>query len=181
MSDNNPQLTELTSLGEFGLIDHLTKDIPIQHKSTIKGIGDDAAVIQPANDKQLLVSKDLLIEGVHFDLMYTPLKHLGYKAIVVNLSDVYAMNAIPKQVTVSLAISGKFSLEALDELYGGVKLACENYGVDLVGGDTTSSVTGLTIPARSSSPARRLRYCRSWRAYFRPWPATLGPWLALLW
>ena len=145
MSDNNPQLTELTSLGEFGLIDHLTKDIPIQHKSTIKGIGDDAAVIQPANDKQLLVSKDLLIEGVHFDLMYTPLKHLGYKAAVVNFSDMAAMNGIPKQIVVGIGISSKYTLEALNEIYDGIKKACEIYKVDFVGGDTTSSLAGLFI------------------------------------
>lgn len=145
MSDNNPQLTELSSLGEFGLIDHLTKNIPINHPSTVKGIGDDAAVIQPTVNKQILVSKDLLIEGVHFDLMYTPLKHLGYKAAVVNFSDIIAMNGKPKQLLVGISISSKYTLEALDEIYDGIKKACEIYKVDFVGGDTTSSVAGLFI------------------------------------
>ena len=145
MPDSNSKLTELSSLGEFGLIDHLTKDIPIQHKSTVKGIGDDAAVIQPDAKKQLLVSKDLLIEGVHFDLMYMPLKHLGYKAAVVNFSDIAAMNGIPKQVIVGIGVSSKYSLEALEEIYAGFKKACEVYKVDFVGGDTTSSVAGLFI------------------------------------
>ena len=145
MSDNNPQLTELSSLGEFGLIDHLTKNIPINHSSTIKGIGDDAAVIQPPANKLMLVSKDLLIEGVHFDLMYTPLKHLGYKAAVVNFSDIAAMNGEPKQIVVGIGISSKYTLEALDEIYDGIKKACEIYKVDFVGGDTTSSVAGLFI------------------------------------
>ena len=145
MSDNNPQLTELSSLGEFGLIDHLTKNIPINHPSTVKGIGDDAAVIQPTANKQILVSKDLLIEGVHFDLMYTPLKHLGYKAAVVNFSDIIAMNGKPKQLLVGISISSKYTLEALDEIYDGIKKACEIYKVDFVGGDTTSSVAGLFI------------------------------------
>jgi len=142
--DNTQKRTELSSLGEFGLIDHLTKNIQIQHNSTIKGIGDDAAVLDFEN-KQIVVTTDLLTEGIHFNLMYVPLKHLGYKAVVVNLSDVFAMNATPKQITVSLAISSKFSVEALDELYSGIYLACEKYGVDLIGGDTTSSLTGLTI------------------------------------
>ncbi len=141
---NKKKVTPLSDLGEFGLINHLTGDISLKNKSSLRGVGDDAAVLD-YQGKKIVVTTDLLVEGIHFNLIYSPLKHLGYKAIVVNLSDVYAMNAIPKQVTVSLAISGKFSLEAMDELYGGVKLACENYGVDLVGGDTTSSVTGLTI------------------------------------
>ncbi len=145
MPDSNSKLTELSSLGEFGLIDHLTKDIPIQHQSTVKGIGDDAAVIQPDTKKQLLVSKDLLIEGVHFDLMYMPLKHLGYKAAVVNFSDIAAMNGIPKQVIIGIGVSSKYSLEALEEIYAGIKKACEVYKVDFVGGDTTSSVAGLFI------------------------------------
>ena len=136
--------TELSELGEFGLIERLTKDIQIKNPSTIKGVGDDAAVLDPAN-KHILVSTDMLTEGVHFNLMYVPLKHLGYKSVIVNLSDIYAMNASPKQVTVSIAISNKFSLQALEDLYSGIHLACEQYGVDLVGGDTTSSMTGLVI------------------------------------
>lgn len=136
--------TSVLELGEFGLIERLTKDIRLQNESTIKGVSDDAAVMD-FKDKQVVVSTDLLTEGVHFNLMYVPLKHLGYKAVVVNLSDIYAMNARPTQITVSIAISGKFSVEALDELYAGIYLACEKYKVDLVGGDTTSSLTGLTI------------------------------------
>jgi thiamine-monophosphate kinase len=136
--------TELSELGEFGLIDHLTRNIKLHHEETIKGVGDDAAVID-LNDKLLLLSTDLLIEGVHFDLTYMPLKHLGYKAAVVNFSDIAAMNGIPKQITVSVAVSNRFSVEALDELYSGILMACEKYQVDLVGGDTSSSVTGLMI------------------------------------
>ncbi|NQU52715.1 MAG: thiamine-phosphate kinase [Bacteroidetes bacterium] len=138
------QQTSISELGEFGLIERITKDIQIKNSSTVKGVGDDAAILD-YQDKQVVVSSDLLTEGVHFNLMYAPLKHLGYKAVVVNLSDVYAMNAIPKQITVNLALSGKFSVEAVDDLYAGIHLACEKYGVDLVGGDTTSSLTGLTI------------------------------------
>lgn len=136
--------TEISSLGEFGLIDHLTKNFEIQNASTVVSVGDDAAVIDHFG-KQTVVTTDLLIEGVHFDLMYTPLKHLGYKSIVVNLSDVYAMNATPTQVTVSIGISNRFSVEALDEFYEGVFLACEKYGVDLVGGDTSASQKGFII------------------------------------
>ncbi|WP_346862149.1 thiamine-phosphate kinase [uncultured Draconibacterium sp.] len=136
--------TSVSELGEFGLIDRLTKDVEIKNESTVEGIGDDAAVLD-YKDKQVVVSTDLLTEGIHFNLMYVPLKHLGYKAVVVNISDIYAMNAIPKQITVSIAVSGKFSVEALDELYAGIHLACEKYNVDLVGGDTTSSLTGLVI------------------------------------
>lgn len=142
--DNTKNQTALSTLGEFGLIDRLTQAVQIQHQSTIKGVGDDAAVLR-FDDKQIVVTTDLLTEGIHFNLMYVPLKHLGYKAVVVNLSDVFAMNAQPRQITVSLAISSKFSVEAIDELYAGIHLACEKYGVDLVGGDTTSSLTGLTI------------------------------------
>ena len=142
--DNNQKLTELASLGEFGLIDHLTKNIKIHNKSTVKGVGDDAAVIDFEN-KQTVVTTDLLAEGIHFNLMYVPLRYLGYKAVAVNLSDVFAMNAKPTQITVSLAISNKFSVEHIDELYDGINQACEKYGVDLVGGDTTSSMTGLII------------------------------------
>jgi thiamine-monophosphate kinase len=141
----NNKRTELESLGEFGLIKHLTQYIVPRQHSTIKGIGDDAAIIAPEKDEQIVVTTDMLVEGVHFDLAYTPLKHLGYKAVVVNLSDVYAMNAQPKQITVSLAVSNRFSLEALEELYSGIQTACEIYGVDLVGGDTTSTKSGLVI------------------------------------
>lgn len=136
--------TNISELGEFGLIDRLTNQVQLKNKSTIKGVGDDAAILNYDN-KQIVVTTDLLTEGIHFNLMYVPLKHLGYKAVIVNLSDVYAMNAKPKQVTVSIAISSKFSVEAVEELYSGIYLACEKYGVDLIGGDTTSSLTGLTI------------------------------------
>ena len=138
------KLTPLSELGEFGLIDHLTKDIKTRNQSSILGIGDDAAVLDYGG-KRMVVTTDLLVEGIHFNLVYTPLKHLGYKSVVVNLSDVYAMNATPRQVTMSIAVSGKFAVEALDELYDGIRSACEIYSVDLIGGDTTSSVTGLTI------------------------------------
>ena len=137
--------TEIATLGEFGLIDHLTEGIKPMHASTLKGIGDDAAVLSYPTDKQVLVSTDLLLEGVHFDLVYTPLKHLGYKAAVVNFSDIYAMNGTPKQITVSLGVSKRFSVEDMEQLYAGIRLACEDYKVDIVGGDTTSSLTGLTI------------------------------------
>ncbi len=136
--------TEIGDLGEFGLIDHLTRNNEIRQASTILGPGDDAAVIDHFG-KQTVISTDMLIEGVHFDLMYTPLKHLGYKSIVVNLSDIYAMNAIPTQVTLNIAFSNRFSLEALDEFYEGVYAACERYNVDLIGGDTSSSVKGFII------------------------------------
>lgn len=136
--------TDVNTLGEFGLIEHLTQGFELRNASTLKGINDDAAVID--NGKFLtVVSTDLLIEGIHFDLMYTPLKHLGYKAVVVNVSDIYAMNARPQQITVSIAISNRFSVEALDELYAGIRAACDHYGVDLVGGDTSSSNKGLLI------------------------------------
>lgn len=136
--------TEISSLGEFGLIDHLTKNFELQNASSLLGIGDDAAVLDHFG-KQIVVTNDLLLEGVHFDLAYTPLKHLGYKSVIVNLSDVYAMNAIPTQITLSIGISNRFSVEALDEFYEGVYLACNKYGVDLVGGDTTSSQKGFVI------------------------------------
>ena len=142
MAENNR--TEIASLGEFGLIDHLTRNIELQNASTVLGVGDDAAVIDHFG-KQTVLTTDLLVEGVHFDLMYTPLKHLGYKSIVVNLSDLYAMNAIPTQVLISLGISNRFSVEAMDEFYEGVYAACNKYGVDLVGGDTTSSQKGFII------------------------------------
>jgi len=136
--------TEISTLGEFGLIKHLTQHFDLKNASSIKGVGDDAAILS-YEDKQVLVTSDLLLEGIHFDLMYVPLKHLGYKAAVVNFSDIYAMNGYPKQITVSLGISKRFSVEDMDELYAGIKLACDKYGVDLVGGDTSASVTGLTI------------------------------------
>ena len=136
--------TEIGTLGEFGLIEHLTRDLPKHQQSTVKGVGDDAAVIDNGAT-QTIVTTDLLLEGIHFDLMYHPLKHLGYKAVVVNLSDVCAMNAVPKQITVSLGISNRFSLEAVEELYQGIKAACDFYQVDLVGGDTSSSNQGLVI------------------------------------
>ena len=136
--------TEITSLGEFGLIDLLTKDIKLVNKSTIKGVGDDGAVID-YKDKKTIISTDLLVEGVHFDLTYTPLKHLGYKAAIVNFSDIAAMNGMPKQILVGLSVSNRFSVEAIEEIYNGIFLACEKYNVDLIGGDTTSSTSGLFI------------------------------------
>jgi len=145
MSETNANLTELSSLGEFGLIEHLTKNIKLKHKTTIKGVGDDAAVIQPDKGKQVLVSNDLLIEGIHFDLTYTPLKHLGYKAVVVNLSDIVAMNGTPNQIVVGIGISSKYSLEAIEEIYAGILKACEVYNIDFIGGDTTSSQVGLHL------------------------------------
>ena len=140
----NNERTEISDLGEFGLIDHLTKNIELQNVSSLLGVGDDAAVIDHFG-KQTVVTTDLLLEGVHFDLMYTPLKHLGYKSVVVNLSDVYAMNATPTQITIGIGISNRVSLEALDEFYEGVYAACTHYGVDLVGGDTTTSQKGFVI------------------------------------
>ena len=136
--------TEISSLGEFGLIEHLTKNIELQNASSIVGVGDDAAVIDHFG-KQTVITTDLLVEGVHFDLMYTPLRHLGYKSVVVNLSDIYAMNATPTQIVIGIGFSNRFSLEALDDFYEGVYAACEKYGVDLVGGDTTSSQKGFII------------------------------------
>lgn len=141
--------TKIETLGEFGLIRHLTKDIPLTQPSTQKGVGDDAAVMnfhkQGGNDTRVLMTTDLLLEGVHFNLEYVPFKHLGYKAAVVNFSDIYAMNGTPTQITVSLGISARFSVEDMEELFAGIRLACERYGVDLVGGDTSASMTGLTI------------------------------------
>jgi len=140
----NTDRTELSSLGEFGLIKHLTQFIEIKNESTIKGIGDDAAVID-YKGKQTVVSTDMLVEGVHFDLAYVPLKHLGFKSVSVNLSDIYAMNATPKQITISLAISNRFSVEAMEELYAGFMMACAKHNVDIIGGDTTTSKSGLVI------------------------------------
>ena len=137
--------TEIATLGEFGLIRHLTEGIELKNKSSQYGIGDDAAVLSYPADKEVLVTTDLLLEGIHFDLTYVPLKHLGYKSAVVNFSDIYAMNGTPRQITVSLGLSKRFSVEEMEELYAGIRLACEEYGVDIVGGDTSSSYTGLTI------------------------------------
>ena len=137
--------TEIATLGEFGLIDHLTEGIKLENESSKYGVGDDAAVLSYPSEKQVLVTTDLLMEGVHFDLTYVPLKHLGYKAAVVNFSDIYAMNGTPRQITVSIALSKRFSVEDMDDLYAGIRLACQQYNVDIVGGDTTSSLTGLAI------------------------------------
>ncbi|MDR2910525.1 MAG: thiamine-phosphate kinase [Bacteroidales bacterium] len=134
----------ISELGEFGLIEQLTRNIKLKNESTLKGVGDDAAVLDYKN-KLVVVSTDMLAEGIHFNLMYVPMKHLGYKSVVVNLSDIFAMNASPRQITVSIALSSKFSTEMIEELYSGIYLACERYGVDLIGGDTTSSLTGLII------------------------------------
>jgi thiamine-monophosphate kinase len=144
IEDKNPQRTSIAQLGEFGLIDHLTKNFEINQESTLKGIGDDAAVLD-FGTRKTVVSTDLLIEGVHFDLAYMPLKHLGYKAVVVNLSDICAMNAKPSQITVSVAVSNRFPLEALEELYEGITRASKEYKVDVIGGDTTSSQKGMII------------------------------------
>ena len=137
--------TAISSLGEFGLIDHLTKHFKITQKSTVLGIGDDAAILDFDAKKQVVVTTDMLVEGVHFDLSYMPLKHLGYKSVMVNLSDVYAMNALPSQITVSIAVSNRFPVEALEELYAGIQAAADAYKVDVIGGDTTSSTAGLVI------------------------------------
>jgi thiamine-monophosphate kinase len=144
MFENRKKRTELSEMGEFGLIQHLTRSIKLTNKSTVRGIGDDAAVLD-YKGKQILVSTDLMIEGIHFDLAYYPLKHLGYKAAIVNFSDIAAMNAVPNQLTVCMAVSNRFSVEAIEEIYSGVLLACKNYHVDLIGGDTSSSVTGLIL------------------------------------
>jgi len=154
LEDKNTQKTSLADLGEFGLINHITKYFTIENASTVTGIGDDAAVLD-ASKKQTLVTTDLLIEGVHFDLSYMPLKHLGYKAVMVNLSDVYAMNGTAEQITVSIAVSNRFPLEAIEELYSGIQLACETYKVDLVGGDTTSSTKGILISVTAIGKAEK--------------------------
>lgn len=137
--------TEISSLGEFGLIDRLTREFPLVNESSVLGVGDDAAVISVSTDKELLVTTDLLLEGIHFDVRYVPLMHLGYKAAVVNFSDIYAMNGTPRQITVSIGVSSRFTVEHLEAIYSGIRIACDNYGVDLVGGDTSASVTGLVI------------------------------------
>ncbi|MGV8827317.1 MAG: thiamine-phosphate kinase [Breznakibacter sp.] len=147
---------DLSSLGEFGLIERIAQQVVIRNESTIKGIGDDAAVLAPGSKYQVITT-DLLLEGIHFDLTYSPLKHLGYKAVVVNISDVYAMNARPRQITVSLGVSSKLTIQAIDELYSGILLACERYGVDLVGGDTSTSLTGLTISITAIGEADKER------------------------
>ncbi len=144
LEDKNPQRTPLDKLGEFKLIEHLTNNFKLSHKSSIKGIGDDAAILDHGK-KQIVVTTDLLVEGVHFDLSYVPLKHLGYKSVMVNLSDVYAMNAKATQITISIAVSNRFPLEALEELYAGIETAAKLYNIDVVGGDTTSSTSGLII------------------------------------
>ena len=154
IEDKNKDKTSLSELGEFGLISHLTTHFNIQHSSTIKGVGDDAAVLDQGN-KQTLVTTDLLIEGVHFDLSYMPLKHLGYKAVMVNLSDIYAMNGVAEQITVSIAVSNRFTLEAIEELYAGIQLACNTYKIDLIGGDTTSSTTGMLISITAIGSAKK--------------------------
>lgn len=146
---------EIAKLGEFGLIRRLTESIAPTQSSTLKGVGDDCAVIAPTEGEVTLVTTDMLMEGVHFDLIYTPLKHLGYKAVAVNLSDLYAMNATPRQLTVSLAIGKRFQVEDIDALYDGMRLACEKYGVDIVGGDTTASMTGLAISITAIGTARK--------------------------
>jgi len=155
MKKNEQKLTHISELGEFGLIDHLTKHITIQNLSTIKGVGDDAAVFQYENDRLSLISCDMLIEGVHFNPTYTPLKHLGYKAAIVNFSDIYAMNGTPHQIVVGLAISAKYTLEAIEELYSGIILACKQYGVDFVGGDTTSTPSGMQISVTVVGSAKK--------------------------
>tara|TARA_B110000967_G_scaffold31757_1_gene30146 strand:+ start:6263 stop:7321 length:1059 start_codon:yes stop_codon:yes gene_type:complete len=154
LEDKNQNKTSLAELGEFGLINHITKYFKVANSSTIKAVGDDAAVLD-ASEKQTLVTTDLLIEGVHFDLSYMPLKHLGYKAVMVNLSDVYAMNGVAEQITVSIAVSNRFPLEAIEELYAGIQLASESYNVDLVGGDTTSSTKGILISVTAIGKANK--------------------------
>ncbi len=136
---------EISELGEFGLIERLAGDFPLKNVSTVKGVGDDAAVLKYKNDKQVLITTDLLLEGIHFDVRYTPLKHLGYKAAIVNFSDIYAMNGTPRQITVSIGLSSRFTVEDMEAIYSGIRLACDIYGVDMVGGDTSASATGLII------------------------------------
>ena len=148
------QRTEISTLGEFGLIDRLTGGLPVHNASTLLGVGDDCAVLSYPGE-QVLVTSDMLMEGIHFDLTYTPLKHLGYKAAAVNLSDVYAMNGTPRQLIVSIALSRRFSVEDIEELYAGIRLAAKNYDVDIVGGDTTSSLTGLALSLTCIGSARQ--------------------------
>jgi len=152
--------TDVNTLGEFGLIDHLTANFKNRQSSTVLGVGDNAAIIATGGEEDIVVSTDMLVEGIHFDFAYTPLKHLGYKAVAVNVSDICAMNARPQQITVSMALSNRFSVEALDELYSGIKAACDNYGVDLVGGDTTSSNKGLILSVTAIGRAPKGRITR---------------------
>lgn len=154
LEDKNQERTSIGALGEFGLINHLTTHFTVQNTSTVKAVGDDAAVLK-STKKQTLITTDLLIEGIHFDLSYMPLKHLGYKAVMVNLSDVYAMNGVAEQITVSIAVSNRFSLEALEELYAGIQLACNTYKVDLIGGDTTSSTKGMLLSITAIGTAKK--------------------------
>jgi thiamine-monophosphate kinase len=154
LEDKNQNKTSLAELGEFGLINHITKYFKVNQATTVKAVGDDAAVLE-ASEKQTLVTTDLLIEGVHFDLSYMPLKHLGYKSVMVNLSDVYAMNGTAEQITVSIAVSNRFPLEAIEELYAGIQLACDTYKVDLIGGDTTSSTKGILISVTAIGKANK--------------------------
>ncbi|CAM1345973.1 thiamine-phosphate kinase [Tenacibaculum crassostreae] len=154
LEDKNQERTSLAELGEFGLINHLTKHFKMYHSSTVKGVGDDAAVIK-SSEEETVITTDLLVEGVHFDLSYMPLKHLGYKVVMVNLSDVYAMNATAKQITVSIAVSNRFPLEAIEQLYAGIQLACDTYKIDLIGGDTTSSTKGMLISVTAIGTAKK--------------------------
>lgn len=158
--EQSAKRTELAELGEFGLIERLTSAHQPRQRSTLKGVGDDAAVLDYGGEQRLVVSTDMLVEGIHFDLSYTPLRHLGYKSVAVNVSDLYAMNATPQQITLSIAISNRFSVEALEEFYAGVYIACEEYGVDLVGGDTTSSRKGfiISVTAIGSAASEKIAY-----------------------
>lgn len=152
---NTRNRTEISTLGEFGLIEHLTSDLASTNKESIKGVGDDAAILHYSSDEEILVTTDLLMEGIHFDLTYFPLKHLGYKAAMVNFSDIYAMNGTPKQITVSVALSKKFCIEDMEDFYAGLKLACQQHNVDIVGGDTSASLTGLAISITVIGSAKR--------------------------
>lgn len=155
MNSNEQKRTDVNELGEFRLIEHLTASNKTRRASTLKSVGDDAAVLGTGGDEQMLVSTDMMVEGIHFDMTYTPLKHLGYKAVVSNLSDIYAMNATPTQITVSIALSNRYSVEALEEIYAGIYKACDMYNVDLVGGDTTSSNKGLVISITAIGKAKK--------------------------
>jgi thiamine-monophosphate kinase len=166
MASSNPPVTPISDLGEFGLIDRITAGFPELHPDTLRGIGDDAAVLDSGGELLTLVTTDMLVEGIHFDLMYTPLKHLGYKAVVANLSDICAMNGRPRQITVSLGLSSRFPVEAVEELYEGIRTACQVYGVDLVGGDTTSSRKGLIISVTALGQVARDRV--TYRSGARP-------------
>ncbi len=157
--DNKLQNTSVSELGEFGLIDHITKSYKCKNKSSLKGVGDDAAVLDFSAEKLQLLSTDMLVENIHFDLSYTPLKHLGYKAVAVNISDICAMNGKATQITVSIAFSNRFPIEAIEELYSGIYLACEKYNVDLVGGDTTSSTSGLIISISVVGEVEKEKVC----------------------